>query len=218
MKRIFLVVMGVVSFSAVVVAVVHGEEVKPFDFAVTGYVGYDRGAWGSGGLPEPGGTKHDSALTRGASLQVVYNRFTLLGAKPLFDFTYKHEPFDFNAAFAITATDIVDSYSFRLGLTKDLGPFDAYALLGYTAATNRVRLIETFEKPFDHGHPMTTSNLFSIKFGAFKTWGVFDLFGYKLRVGPEISVEVFPEPPEYNRCRRIHTWYATPQAGLRFQW
>ena len=146
MKRILLVVTGVMSFSAVVVAVVHGEETKPFDFAVTGYVGYDRGAWGSGALPEPGGTKHDSALSRGASLQVVYNRFTLLGAKPLFDFTYKHEPFDFSSSVSITATDIVDSYFFRLGLTKDLGSFDAYALLGYTAATNRVGLIETFDR------------------------------------------------------------------------
>lgn len=195
----------------------HGEEVKPFDFAVTGYVGYDRGAWGSGQVPEPGGTRHDSSPTRGASLQVIYNGWTLLGMKPVFDFTFKYEPFRFDSLQAPIQRDNVDSFSFRLGLTKDFGSFNAYGSLGYTSAINNVRLIEAYP-PLNHGHPTPTANLFSMKFGAFKMWEIFSLFGYKLKAGPEINIDVYPEPNAWSRCRKFHSWYVTPEAGLRIQW
>lgn len=187
---------------------------KDIDLSVSGFVGYDYSTWKGAIGPRVTGTHHDSSLAYGGSIQAIYNRWKF---QPTFEFSFKRERFDFTDLQLRISKNQPDFYSFRLGLTKDLSLFHVYGLLGYSLVHNNVEF-HALNDPFNGRHVSPTSNLFSVKFGVYKMFTAFDIFGDKLKVGPEISAEIFPRSNSFNVPRKFKSLNIVPNGGIRFHW
>ncbi len=182
---------------------------KDIDLSVTGFVGADQGVWKSGDATSPTGTMREWALTYGASVQAKYTAWRY---QPTAEFSYRHAEFDFSNWQARVQEAKPDTLSFRVGVTRDFRTVSLYGLIGVTWVSNNTELIET-TPALNHGKHDANDATFSLKLGVYKLWKVGGL-----RVGPEASVEIFPDPPGFSRCREFRTSYVVPQIGLRAQW
>ena len=182
---------------------------KDVSISLSGGLGYDRGVWESGGQPSPTGKMTQSSMTWGAAIQILYDKWEW---QPTLEISYRHSEFDFSNWQAHIQEAKPDVFSARIGLTKELNFASIYGLFGITTIYHNARLFETVP-PLDHGSHDCRHTLFSMKFGAYKLWNV----GF-FKLGPELSVEIFPERPGFERCRNFHTNHLVPCLWLRGQW
>ena len=182
---------------------------KDFSISLSGGIGYDRGVWESGRAISLTGKMSQSSMTWGAAIQVIYDKWEW---QPTLEISYRHSEYDFSNWQAHIQEAKPDIFSGRIGLTKDFQNFSAYGLFGMTRIYHNARLFETIPL-LNHGSHDCQDNVFSMKFGIYRLWrdGIFKL-------GPELSLEIFPERPGFERCRNFHTNRFVPFLWLRSQW
>jgi len=187
-------------------------QAKDFDLSFTGSVAYDQGRWGSGTVQQPGGTHKDRWVGGNYGIQVKYNRWKL---QPTLEAGYRVEKFDFSDTQAPIQLAKPTSWRVLVGVSTDLKYFTAYGLVGVSFWEAQAALFEA-DPPLDHGRGRgALSRIVTFKLGAYR---LFDIGFLGLKIGPEISTEIFTEKPGFNRCRNFDTNIFVPSIGLRVQW
>lgn len=185
-----------------------------FDFSLTGSTGYARGTWGNGSLQSPTGTMINSVPVYGGALQIIYNGWKW---KPTGELSFSYGKFDFTTLQAPTQSARQYIYSGMAGITKDVGRnASIYGLIGFSWGHVDARLTEIIDgKAYRHGTgavKMDERGL-SLKFGAYKSFWI-----SRFLVGLEISLEIFPKPLGFSRCRKFDSGHFVPRVGLRIQY
>ena len=185
-------------------------QAKEIDLSVTLSGGYDQGIWKSGICPNVTGTLREENIVFIPSIQIKYNRWKL---QPTVEINYGYENFNFSN-WEQYAHVSKTSYTLLGGLSYQFQPFSVYALAGITHIEMKAGLIETLPNPMlNHGNAKITENLLVFKIGAYKLWDI-----WKVKVGPEISCNIFPKAYGFERCRNFSTNNIVPSLGLRMQW
>jgi hypothetical protein len=192
---------------------------KDIDFSITPQVGYAQGTWQGGELPSPTGKMHNDSIMYGGAFQVIYNRWKF---QPTLELQWDSGKFDFATWRAPTQSAKQNIYSARVGVTKGLGwNTSVYGLVGFSWSHVDARLTEIIldrrhYKVFPHGKGATEIDEkgVSLKFGVYK---LFNIIG-RIKVGPEISVEIFPKALGFSRCREFDSGHILPWGGVRIQW
>jgi len=185
---------------------------KNFNFSITPQVGYTLGTWGKGSLPSPTGEMTKGSVIYGGTAQVVYNRWKF---KPTAEFQWDSMRFDFETLQAPSQNARQNIYSGRLGFTYDLDLFCVYLTAGLSWSHTDGRLTEIIDgRVFPHGNGAIPINErgFSVHLGGYKAWNI-----YGVKVGPEISVEIFPSALGFHRCRNFVSGHFMTHIGLRIQ-
>lgn len=192
---------------------------KDIDVSITPQVGYAQGTWGSGELPSPTGTMHNDSIMYGGAFQAIYNKWKF---KPTLELQWDSGRFDFSTWQAPSQSARQNLYSARVGLTKGLGwNTSVYGLVGFSWSHVDARLTEFTGcrmnmKVVRHGRGMTEIDErgVSFKLGVYKLFTVIS----GIKVGPEISVEIFPKGLGFSRCREFDSGNILPWGGIRIQW
>lgn len=191
-------------------------QAKDFDLSLTGSVAFDQGRWGSGSIQQPGGTHKDTWIGGNYGVQVKYNRWKF---QPTLEAGYRVEKFDFSDTQAPVQLAKPTSWRVLVGVSTELKYFTAYGLVGISFWQAHGALVEFHTEagpPVDHGRDRgALSRIVTFKLGAYR---LFDIGFLGLKVGPEISTEIFTEKPGFKRCRNFDTNLFVPSVGLRVQW
>lgn len=194
----------------IVFVLVSGGEAKNFDFSISAKVGYDRAEWKSGKLPSPTGTIKDSWVGVVPEIQIKYNR---LFFQPTIAVSYNKRHFNFSTAQAPIQKADPELIDIHVGVTKDLRYVDAYLLAGVTMASLNPSLVEAVPYRY-HGRGIDIShNYLSFKLGAYRLFAI-----SSVKIGPEFSVQIFPESPGFSRCRKMSMSHLQPFLGMRLQY
>lgn len=207
MKKIFLVCL-----MAMLIVISGPCLAKEIDVSATPFIGPDCGSWGSGAVPSPTGTMKEWAATYGASVQVKYHGWIFKTWQPTGEFSYRHAEYDFSNWQASTQEANPDYFSLRVGLTKEFEWASVYGLVGISFVHNNIELVERIP-PADHGKRRWADEYLSFKVGAYKLWNV-----GPIKVGPEVSCDIFAQRPKHERCRTFRTNQFVPFVGLRLQY
>jgi hypothetical protein len=179
---------------------------KEIDISVSTSAIYDEGRWAGG----PDGAHRKTDIAPAFEGQIKYTGWKY---QPTLAFSYRQENFDFKAPGAPIQEANPRAYGIHLGATRQFKYFDVYALAGITYFEYRLKLTENFSGKMVTHYGRPDSNLFNLKIGIYKLW---DLGGVK--IGPEISAEIYPDRPSFDRCRSFRMNPIVPHMGLRAQW
>ena len=207
----------------------------PLDLSFTPSASYDAATEKSGVLVNPTGRVRSEWVGAQYNFQVKLNTVKF---QPTFEFGYRHEDMSFSnwQQHALIHPDV---YNILVGTTytESKTGISAYLLTGYSFYRFHATLYEVVPgvvtsidkcgkvintpvlKGVIHGSDIGVSdNPIAIKVGLYKTWDV-PLFGVtKVKVGPEVSLMIYPNPPSIERCRNVTMNYLVPNAGIRIQW
>jgi hypothetical protein len=193
-----------------------GARAKDIDLSFTAGWAYDRGIWGSGMYNSPTGTHRDEWSGMNFAGQIKYRGWIFEKYQPTFEVGYRQESFDFSDWEApIQRADPI-IWHFLIGLTHDFGKgYSGYLLGGITEINHRPSLIETQSNPIlYHGRDIgIPDQIPTFKIGGYKLWNLGNL-----KIGPEISTEIFTRKPGFSRCRKFETSLFVPSIGIRIQW
>ncbi len=184
---------------------------KDFDFSIIGSVAYDKGRWGSGSIQQPGGAHKDVWIGGNYGVQVKCNRWKF---QPTLEVGFRKEKLDFSDIQAPVQLAKPTSWRVLIGVSTELKYFTTYGLVGVSFYKANGNLLEA-DPPLWHGSIRALSRIVTFKLGAYR---LFDIGLLGLKIGPEISTEIFTEKPGFKRCRNFSTNLFIPSVGLRVQW
>lgn len=183
-------------------------------FSVAGFIGYDKGEW----RRAPDGGHVDWFTPAQVAVRLKWAQWEI---QPMIEGAYKVSYFDFGSAQAPIQLTQPREWSLHGGIVYEGKHFNSFAFIGINRIEFRPKLIEIIRGQVDfckrelsdyvliHGGT-PKQNLWSI------TLGINKLFGDgKVKIGPEIAVKIYQEPPGFSQCRDFYTSQVFPYFGLR---
>jgi hypothetical protein len=188
-------------------------QAKDIDLSIIVGMAYNQGTWGSGGAPQPGGTHRDEWIGMNFSTQIKYHGWIFEKWQPTFEIGYRKERFDFSDAQAPIQLAKPTDWRVLAGVTREFESFSIYGLFGYSFYHPHVELLEARPLRYHGSNHGILDKIPTFKLGGYKLWEIGGL-----KVGPEISTEIFTRKPGFSRCRKFDSSLFVPSIGLRIQW